>query len=191
MIQIKDKIVSFDVVQQCFACDLSKCKGICCVEGEYGAPLDENELQVLIEIFEEIKPFMREEGIAEILKQGAYVLDDENKPVTPLIEGMDCAYSIKDNDITKCAIEKAFFEGKTKFRKPISCHLFPIRIHKYKEFDGLNYNRVGFCKPARESGEAANIRVHEFVKDALIRAYGEEWYNELSYAADNMKFEKQ
>ncbi|MDX9770510.1 MAG: DUF3109 family protein [Tenuifilaceae bacterium] len=182
MIQIDDKLLSFDIFEKHFCCDLPKCLGACCVHGESGAPLEMDEIDSLKAEIEKIKPFLKPSGLKEIEKQGVTIRDLDGDMVTPLISNAECAYSIEENGITFCAIEKAWLEGKVKFRKPISCHLYPIRVKKYPTFTALNYDQWSICQPARELGEKEGIPVFRFLKGAITRAYGEEFYAEMEEA---------
>ena len=184
MIAIDQTIVSEELLEKKFVCDLSRCKGACCVEGESGAPLEKKELKLLEDVFPVIKDSLTKEGLESIEEQGLYVVDDEGDVVTPLVGGYrECAYTIFEKGIAQCSIEKAFFAGKTKFRKPISCHLYPVRITKYKSYEAVNYEKWSVCKPACKLGESLKVPVYIFVKDALIRKYGKKWYSELQLAA--------
>ena len=188
MIQVDDKIISFDVFEKQFVCDLSACKGACCVEGDAGAPLTDKELDVLPNIYNEVKSYMRTEGIAEIEKQGFFVLDGDGDKTTPLVKNKECAFVVFDeNNIAKCSIEQAYNDGKINFKKPISCHLFPIRIKEYRDFDAVNYEAINICKPACFCGESLRVPVYRFLKEPLIRLYGEEWYDKLTEAARLLK----
>jgi hypothetical protein len=180
MIEVGSVLVHEDVVKENFVCNLSKCKGACCLEGDSGAPLNNDELNILDEIYPKVKPYMTEKGIKTIEKVGTYVTDFEGDYTTPCVDvNKECAYVIWEGGITKCAIEKAYEEGVISWKKPISCHLYPIRITKYPEFDVLNYDRWSICSPACSFGNELKVHVHEFLKDPLIRKYGEEWYQEL------------
>ncbi len=188
MIQVDDKIISFDVFEKQFVCDLSACKGACCVEGDAGAPLADKELDILPNIYNEVKSYMRTEGIAEIEKQGFFVLDGDGDKTTPLVKNKECAFVVFDeNNIAKCSIEQAYNDGKINFKKPISCHLFPIRIKEYRDFDAVNYEAINICKPACFCGESLRVPVYRFLKEPLIRLYGEEWYDKLTEAARLLK----
>ena len=180
MITVGDVLLHEDVVKENFVCNLNKCKGACCLEGDSGAPLDAAELDTLDEIYPKVKPFMTEKGIKTIEKTGTYIKDFDGDYTTPCVDvNKECAYVIWENGITKCAIEKAYEQGVISWRKPISCHLYPIRITKYPEFDVLNYDRWSICSPACSFGGELKVRVHEFLKAPLIRKYGEDWYREL------------
>ncbi|MEQ9422854.1 MAG: DUF3109 family protein [Cyclobacteriaceae bacterium] len=180
MILINDTVISDDIKDQFFVCDLDKCKGACCVEGDLGAPLEKDELEQLEKSYKKVKPYLSEEGIAAIEKQGLFILDEEGDYSTTTIGGKECAFAIYDEKgILKCGIEQAYFDGKTKFRKPVSCHLYPIRITKYDHYDALNYDRWHICNAACKLGDKLGVPVYKFLKEALIRKYGEDWYAEL------------
>lgn len=183
MIQIDDKVISSEILENKFCCDIVKCKGLCCVHGSSGAPLLKSEIEVLNQIWPQVKPYLTNSGYNAILQQGTSVIDSDGDNVTPLVDGKECAYVIFDNGIATCAIEKAWFDKKVEFRKPISCHLYPIRVTDYETFTALNYNVWDVCKPARELGEKKNIPIYKFLKEALIRAYGKEFYDQLEEAA--------
>ena len=192
MIEVDDKIISFDVFEKQFVCDLSSCKGACCVEGDAGAPLTDKELDVLPCIFNEVKPYMRTEGVKEIEKQGFFVVDADGDNTTPLVNNKECAFVVFDeNEMAKCTIEQAYNDGKIDFKKPISCHLFPIRIKEYLDFDAINYEAINICKPACDCGEQLQIPVYSFLKEPLIRLYGEEWYSKLTEAARLLKQQRE
>ena len=191
MIEIGKSIVSSDLLTSNFTCNLKACKGACCVMGDSGAPLEDDEVEILKEIYPLLKPFLSEESIATIDKFGTSVVDFENDKVTPLNNGKECAYTLFTDGIALCGIEKAFNEGAVSFRKPISCHLYPVRIKKYKAFDAVNYDRWDICKPAIVLGDELQMPVRRFVKDSLERKYGEEWFNLLETAAMNFKIEKE
>lgn len=192
MIVIGDKIISDDVVKKKFACDLNACKGACCVEGDYGAPLAQKELKILNKIYPTVKPFLTDKGIQAIERQGKYVFIKETESyATTLIDDQPCAYYYQEGGISYCGIEKAWMEGLIKFRKPISCQLYPIRVETSK--DGthlLNYDQWSICSDACAKGEEDNLRVYEFLKAPLIRAYGEEFYKELDAAAKYIESKK-
>ena len=179
MISIHNKIVSEDLLEEHFVCDLNACKGACCVEGDTGAPLDESELRILDEIYADVKPFLIPEGIQELEKRKYMWEEEDQKWKTPLIQDGPCAYVNYDNGVAVCGIEKAYLAGKVDFRKPVSCHLYPVRISQYKTFEAVNYERWGICKAACKNGNKLKVPVFRFVKEALIRKYGEEFYNVL------------
>jgi len=179
MFQIDDKIISRAVFETYFECDLSQCKGNCCVEGESGAPLEEDELPVLEAVYPLVEPYLTEKGKAVIKKHGKWIIDSDGDFVTPLINGRECAYYYRENGITYCAIEKAYFEKKIDFRKPVSCHLFPIRIKEYSDFTAVNYEEVKICASACRLGEQKKMPVFRFLKEPLIRKFGENFYVQL------------
>jgi len=190
MIQIDDKLISEDLFSEEFVCNLAKCKGICCVEGDAGAPLDEDETKILDEIYPKIKSYLRPEGIEAIEKQGTYTLDFEGDLVTPLVNNAECAYVIFDEKgYTKCAIEKAYEDGVIDWQKPISCHLYPIRITEYSNFSAINYHEWDICSDACTLGKELGVKVYQFLKKPLIRKYGEEFYQTLSEAAEEWEKE--
>ncbi len=181
MIAIQNTIVSDDLLDKKFVCDLNACKGECCVAGESGAPLEQDELPILLEILDKVKPYMNKKGTKAIEKNGPYVLDSDGDYTTTLVgsEG-ECAFVVFDeNKIAKCAIEQAYNDGVIDWKKPISCHLYPIRITSYKTYDALNYHKWSVCKPACECGAKLDVAVYQFLKGPLIRKYGEDWFNEL------------
>ncbi|WP_395627620.1 DUF3109 family protein [Daejeonella sp.] len=180
MIEVKNTLVHEDIVRENFVCNLNKCKGICCIEGDSGAPLERSELAILEEIYPIIKPYMTEKGIAVIEEFGTHVKDFEGDYTTPCVDtNKECAYVIMENGISKCSIEKAYEEGKIGWKKPISCHLYPIRITNYPEFEVLHYDRWNICSPACSFGNELKVPVYQFLKEPLIRKYGAEWYQEL------------
>ena len=187
MIQIQDKIISMDIFENYFMCDLNACKGACCVEGEAGAPLTKKEEKLLKDIYKKLTPYMRKEGIAEIENQGVAVFDNDGDLTTPLVNNKECAFVFFENKIAKCSIEKAFIEEKTDFKKPISCHLFPIRIKQYQDFEAINYEKIKLCKPACKCGSKLKVPLYVFLKEPLIRKYGLDWYKELQVIARELK----
>jgi hypothetical protein len=182
MLRIKDTIISKDVIEKKFCCDLEQCKGACCVRGDSGAPLNGEEIRLLPLLIDKIRPFLRPEGIEAIEKLGTHVIDMENDTVTPLVNNEECAYAVFENGIALCGIEKAFTAGIISFRKPLSCHLYPVRTRKYENFTAVNYNVWDICDPARIKGESVSVPVYEFVKHALIRSFGEDWFRQLDHA---------
>jgi len=180
MIIIDSVLVSDMVVEEQFVCDLAKCKGACCVEGDLGAPLEEDELAIIERIQADIAPFLSADGLAEIAKQGTWVKDEDGDFSTPIIQGRECVYALYDEKgHLKCGIEQAYFAGKTDFRKPISCHLYPIRIQKLAEYQALNYDRWTICSDACSHGKELGVPIYKFLKDPLIRKFGTKWYAEL------------
>jgi hypothetical protein len=191
MILIENTVISDDIRDKHFVCDLLKCKGACCVEGDFGAPLEEEELPIMEAIYPQVAPYLSEEGRAEIEKQGTWVIDPEGDRGTPTIGGRECAYSIYDEKgILKCGIEQAYLDGKIDYQKPVSCHLYPIRITKYDAYDALNYDRWSICSPACAQGEALKVPIYKFLKGPLIRKYGEGWYDSLCHEIEGTKVEE-
>ncbi|WAC12133.1 DUF3109 family protein [Dyadobacter pollutisoli] len=185
MILIDNTCISDDIEDQQFVCNLDKCKGACCVEGDSGAPLDEDELAILDEIYPHVAPYLTEAGKAVIAKEGTYTKDWDGDYVTPVINGRECAYATYDKKgILKCGIEDAYNDGKISYKKPISCHLYPIRVTKYEQYHALNYDRWEICSPACSFGKELKVPVYKFLKEPLIRAYGEGWYEQLTQEID-------
>lgn len=185
MIEIDDKIVSADLLRECFACDLGACRGICCVEGNAGAPLESDEKETLEAEYPHYRPYMTAEGIEAVERQGFAVLDADGDLTTPLVDDAQCAYALEERGVTLCAIEKAWREGKTPFRKPISCHLYPIRlVHFSNGTIGLNYHRWNVCAPARTCGRRLGIPVYKGLREAIVRRFGEEFYRALETAEE-------
>ncbi|MGB4776510.1 MAG: DUF3109 family protein [Daejeonella sp.] len=180
MIEVQHTLVHEDIITENFVCNLTKCKGACCLEGDLGAPLERSELAVLDEIYPLIKPYMTIKGIETIEETGTWVKDFDGDYTTPCVDtNKECAYVTWENGITKCAIEKAYENGKIGWRKPISCHLYPIRITNYPEFDVLHYDRWNICSPACTFGNEVKVSVFAFLKEPLIRKYGTDWYHDL------------
>jgi hypothetical protein len=181
MILVGNAVLSDDIKEHFFVCDLEKCKGACCVEGDAGAPLEDEETKIVEEIYPQVAPYLSEAGRAAIERQGTWVYDQEGEKGTPTIgDNGECAYAIYDEKgILKCGMEQAYLDGKTNYKKPISCHLYPIRVKKYDEFEALNYDRWDICDPACSLGRQLGVPIYKFLKEPLIRKYGEAWYEEL------------
>lgn len=187
MVEIGRTIVSRDIFEKHFTCDLKNCKGACCIEGDSGAPVTTQEAIVIKNEYPEFEKYLPEKHKKEINKQGFSVIDSDGDLVTPLVNNRQCAYSFYDDKgILKCSIEKAYFKHEISFRKPVSCHLFPIRITEYKNFDAVNYEQLEICKPGRLCGKSQNLPLYKFLKEPLIRKYGEEWYADLEAAAEHL-----
>ncbi|PXV64111.1 uncharacterized protein DUF3109 [Dysgonomonas alginatilytica] len=188
MIQIDDAIVALDVIEENFICDLSVCQGECCVEGESGAPLENEEVEIIEKLLPAIWDDLSPKAQEVINAQGVAYKDRDGDMVTSIVNGKDCVFTYYDDKgICKCAIEKAHKEGKTDFYKPISCHLYPIRLEKFREFTAVNYHRWRICKAAVLLGNKEGLRIYQFLKEPLIRKFGNAWYNELCIAADEYK----
>ncbi|MCC9165669.1 DUF3109 family protein [Pontibacter harenae] len=180
MIIHQNTVISDDVRDKFFVCNLEKCKGACCVEGDLGAPLEGEELVILEQNYDVIKPYLSDAGKKAIDEQGLYVMDFEGDYSTPTIGNRECAFATYDDNLMlKCGIEQAYLDGKIDWQKPISCHLYPIRISKYDGFEALNYDRWSICSAACSFGEDLGVRVYQFLKEPLIRKYGESWYSSL------------
>ena len=185
MLQIGRTLVSLDVIERFFICNLERCLGACCIEGDADAPLTEAERQKLKEILPEVWDDLLPEAKAVIERQGVAYVDEEGDLVTSIVNGKDCVFTCYDkNGMCQCAIEKAYRAGKIDFYKPISCHLYPIRLKEYPDFSAVNYHRWKICKAGEVLGRHEQVRVYEFLKEPLIRRFGEEWYNELCEAAE-------
>ena len=185
MFQLGKTIVSEEIIENDFVCNLNSCKGACCIDGEAGAPLEDKETEILVDIFSDIKPFLSKEGIAVIEEHGAFVKGDDGEWETPLVNNSECAYVIfSDSGIAKCGIEEAYNKGATTWKKPVSCHLYPVRVKEYSELTAVNYHKWQICDPACSLGEELQVPIYKFVKDALIRKFGEKWYAELEKVAE-------
>ena len=184
MFQLGKTIVSEEIIEKDFVCNISACKGECCVSGEAGAPLEKEETKILEEIYPKVKPFLRKKGIQAIEQQGTWVTSEWDELETPLIDGGDCAYVIFDENKTAlCGIEEAYNQGEIEWKKPISCHLYPIRVKDYQEFAAVNYHKWDICDDACSLGKELQVPVYKFVKQALIRKFGKDWYDELEKVA--------
>ncbi len=187
MFQLGKTIVSEDIIQKDFVCNLNACKGACCIEGEAGAPLEIEEVQILKDIYPKVKPFLRPEGVLAIEAQGTHIETEYGELETPLVEGNECAYVTFTKDgIASCGIEDAYNAGAIDFQKPVSCHLYPVRVQDYSEFSAVNYHRWPICDPACALGKELQVPIYKFVKTALVRRFGENWYAELEKVASQM-----
>ena len=186
MILVQDTVISDDIKNKLFVCDLEKCKGACCVEGELGAPLDKEELQILDEIYPKVEPYLTEEAKNEISKQGKWIEDYEGDYSTPTINDRECVYAFYDEKkILKCGIEQAYLDNKIDYKKPISCHLYPVRLKQYNDFIAVNYSEWNICSDACNLGESLGVPLYKFLKEPLIRKFGEGWYEELIVEIEN------
>ena len=184
MIKIDDKLISDDVVEVDFVCNLSACKGACCVEGDEGADLLEEEKEILERIYPKIEAYLTEEGKAEIKAQGFHYKKSNGRAGAPIIDGGACVYlTYDDKGIALCGIEQAYNDGKVDWKKPLSCHLYPIRVEKYKEYTAINYFKWDICSPACQLGKELQVPVYQFLKEPLVRAYGEDFYEQLDQTA--------
>lgn len=192
MIAIDNVLLSDEVVEEQFVCDLNSCKGGCCVDGDCGAPLTEEETKIIAEVYPKIKSYLPAAYNAEIEKQGTHTIDNEFGYVTPTINGGICVYAYTDNaGIVKCGFEKAWKDGVIDFQKPISCHLYPIRIKQMQGYEAVNYEpRKVLCKPACKLGKQLKVPVYKFLKDSIVRKYGEEFYDTLDAVAQKLASKK-
>lgn len=186
ILEIGNTLLSEDILLSYFVCDLTACKGACCVEGDAGAPLSADETKTLIEIWAQVKPFLPESGVEAIERQGQFITDSDGDLVTPLVNNAHCAYTVfNEKGWAQCGIELAYRAGKVNFQKPVSCHLYPIRVSELNNGSfALNYHRWSICKAACKHGERSKVPLYKFLKEPLIRKFGEEWYNELCLVAD-------
>lgn len=181
LISIDNTLVSDEIISEEFVCNISKCKGECCVAGEAGAPLEKDEVTFLEKNYSKIKPFLNKKGIKSIESQGVFVKGLDGDLETPLVEGKECAYTVfSDSGVASCGIEKAHQQGVISFQKPISCHLYPIRVQNYESMTAVNYHSWSICSDACSLGKSLKVPVYVFVKTALIRKFGEKWYSELT-----------
>ena len=186
MVVVQDKLISEDVLEEAFVCNLDACKGACCWEGDFGAPLEMEELPVLEQLFENIQPFLLPEAVALLREKGVYAKYEDGTMGTPLMPNGACAYmTLDESGIAKCGIEQAYRAGAIDFQKPISCHLYPIRVKKNEraKFEALNYDRWEICSAACQLGKKLKVPVYQFLKEPLIRKYGIDFFEELDAAA--------
>lgn len=184
MFQLGNTIVSEEIIDNDFLCNLNACKGACCIDGEAGAPLEDRETGVLLEIYRKVKPYLRPEGIAAIEEQGTFVKGEDGEWETPLVDNKECAYvTFNEAGIAQCGLEKAYLAGATKWKKPISCHLYPVRVKEYSSLIAVNYHKWEICDPACLLGKEMQVPIYVFVKEALIRKFGASWYGELEEVA--------
>ncbi|MFH2094759.1 MAG: DUF3109 family protein [Bacteroidota bacterium] len=183
MLQIGETLVSLDLLDHNFSCAPEKCMGKCCVLGDYGAPLEQEELEIISRLLHLVKKYMSDEGIRQLEKHGFYTKDDSDELVTGLIDGKECLFAFFEDGIARCSIEKTSLQHNTGFLKPVSCHLYPVRVQKYHTFSAVNYNQWDICTHARIKGESLGLPLYRFLEDALVRKFGQEWFNELDLAA--------
>lgn len=185
MLQIQDTLVSLDLAERFFCCDIESCHGCCCIEGDAGAPIDEEEKRKLEEILPAIRKYLSPEALDIIDKQGVSYIDPEGDLVTSIVNGKNCVFTTIASDGTcLCAIEKAYRQGEIAFTKPVSCHLYPLRITKYPTLTAVNFHRWDICRCAEILGKKENIRLYRFLREPLVRHFGQEWYDELSEACE-------
>ncbi len=190
MILLENTIVSEDILEKNFICNLSACKGACCIEGDSGAPITHDEQEILEAELENIKPYLTAVSLKAIKTQNFWEKDTDGDLVTTCLPTGECNFSLRDETgMLKCGIEQAYRDGKVSIQKPLSCHLYPIRISNVGEFEALNYHRWDICKPACKLGEEHQVAVYQFLKEPLIRKFGADWYNELDEIAKQWKAE--
>ena len=188
IIEIDNILVSGELLQNNFVCNLNKCKGACCVKGDAGAPLTMEEINVLEEELEQIHPFMRDEGKAAVAQSGVFYMDTFNEPVTTLVHGAECAFANFDaKGVVQCSIEMAHKAGKTTLKKPLSCHLYPIRVSKTKTHKILNYDKWDICAAACTLGDELQVKTFRFLKEPIMRAFGEQFYAEMELVANEIE----
>ncbi|UNY99576.1 DUF3109 family protein [Zhouia spongiae] len=188
MFQLGKTIVSEEIIENDFVCNISACKGACCVDGEAGAPLEDEETKILDEIYDKVRPYLRAESIAVIEEQGTFVKGLDGEWETPLVNGAECVYvTFNDDGVAMCGIEQAHKDGEVDWKKPVSCELYPVRVKQYSEFSAVNYHKWHICDDACTLGKELQVPVYKFVKNALIRKFGAEWYNELEAVAGQLK----
>jgi len=191
MLQIDDTVISLELLDEHFVCDLGSCKGICCIEGDDGAPLEDAEVKIIEDLLPVIWDDLTETSKEVIRKQGVSYIDDDGEPVTSIVNGAECVFTYTDETgVCKCAIEKAYRAGKTDFYKPISCHLYPVRLQKYNEFTAVNYHRWNVCNCARTLGGKSGTPIYRFLREPLIRRFGAAWYEQLEIADAELKNRK-
>ena len=180
MVEIEDKIISDELFEKKFVCDLQKCKGGCCVEGDSGAPLNSNEIKEIAKNLSIIKSEMSTKGLNAIKNNDFHYVDSDGDKVTKLVDGKECVFVVFDkNNIAKCSIESAFRKNKINFNKPISCHLYPVRVKKYDSFTAINVDSWHVCKPACECGTELNVPLFKFLKDAIVRSWDLDFFHHL------------
>lgn len=184
MLQIKDTLVSLDLIERFFCCDLDACLGACCIEGDSGAPVTEDECRAIRRVLPQVEPLMLPAGCQAVRERGVSYVDVEGDLVTTIVDGRNCAFTCyAPGGKCLCALEQAYREGKTDFCKPQSCHLYPVRLKQYDGFVAVNYHRWKICKPAEVLGRKLGIRAYRFLKEPLIKRFGQEWYDELCLVA--------
>ena len=173
-------LISEDIFEKEFVCNIARCRGVCCSEGDYGAPLGEGETALIEENLDAIKPFMAQTALEKLAREGFHEQDPEGETVTKCISDKDCIFAVYENDAYACAIEKAYNAGASTFKKPLSCHLYPVRVSRVGDYTALNYDKWNICSPACQLGAQLKVPVYAFLKDALTRSFGQEWYDELN-----------
>lgn len=185
---IQDTLVSLDVLEKQFCCDLDACKGCCCIEGDAGAPLTDEEEQTITDLLPQLLPLMRKEAREVVAEHGISYIDPTGEKVTQIVDGRDCVFARTDQQgWCYCVIERLFSEGKIKFKKPISCHLYPVRLTQHATFTAVEYHHWDICHAARVCGKKQHLPLYVYLKEPLIRRFGQEWYDELCLVAEEWK----
>ena len=187
IIDVGGVLVSGDIIYERFCCDLEKCKGQCCVEGDAGAPVTLDEIAAIEEALDVVWSDLSASAQAVIDKQGVAYTDQEGDLVTSIVHGKDCVFTCHHDGCCYCAIDKAYREGRCTHNKPLSCHLYPIRLKKMGDYTAVNYHQWGICQPALALGKKLNLPLYKFLKEPLIRAFGQSWYDELELTASELK----
>ena len=188
MIPLNNTLVSDEILNKEFVCNLAACEGRCCVEGDFGAPLEKEEIELIQDNLDLIKPYMTKANRQKLEKEGIYEKDPDGDMVTKCMNGADCIFVRREADgIYKCTIERAWEDGKLDFQKPVSCHLYPVRIEQNGPFTTLEYDKAEMCDPACALGKSLQVPIYQFIQNALIRKFGEDWYNRLDELADNLR----
>lgn len=184
MIQIKDTLVSLDLIERYFVCDLDACLGQCCIDGDAGAPLAPGEAEKIADVLPEVEPDLAPRALQAIKEEGASYTDPDGDLVTQIVDGRDCVYTCyAPGGKCLCALEKAFRAGRIPDVKPISCRLYPVRVKRYDSFTAVNMHRWKICRPAETLGRKLGVRAYQFLKEPLIARFGKDWYDELDLAA--------
>lgn len=184
MLQIRDTLVSLDLIDYFFICDLEKCLGACCIEGDAGAPVTREEIEKINAVLPEIKTYLTPAATKEIEENGTSYIDEEGELVTNIVNGADCVFTtFEKGGLCLCALEKAYNDGKIPYCKPSSCQLYPVRLKEYAGFTAVNLHHWKICKSARKLGMIKGVRAYQFLKQPLIRKFGQEWYDELDFTA--------
>ncbi len=186
MLQIQDTLVSLDLAERFFCCDIDACLGECCIEGDAGAPLTADERDTIDSLLPILTPRLLPSAVRRIEEEGTSYLDEEGDLVTQIVEGRNCVFtSYAPGGVCQCAIECACSAGQTGgFRKPASCALYPVRLTRYPSFTAVNYHRWDICRPAEKLGRKLGIRLYQFLRAPLIERFGQEWYDELAMACE-------
>ena len=187
MVEIQNTLVSLEVFEVKFCCDLAACKGACCIEGDAGAPVELEEVEGLEEAAEIVQNELSRKAQKVIKRDGVVYPDATGELVTSIVDGRDCVFTCYSDGCCFCAIDKAYREGRCQYNKPLSCHLYPIRLKKMGDYTALNYHKWGICQPALDLGEKLNLPLYKFLKEPLIRAFGQAWYDELELTASELK----